>query len=626
MNLFPDTNLFDTHTQKLYNSYIILQEMIYIMAHLSHKTINSYCGNVVPLRLVSEYDISGENIIWKCDGECVTVKDFSKENEWAFNDGILLTLTKPGNALVECIYNNQTYTCTVNVRERKTTQNCEKFNVYPADLHIHTSNNHNHGTFPYRDNELASDCVKTTYESGVLECSVLTDHAGVSNARDFFKCFIADEEVAHDGLIIFPGAESEVSVVGKDRYGTDVRYSGEIVTINATGFSNSHSWEEFYNDLSGSQFAIASLAHPLVAGWSTSGIWNFQLYKNSRNPEFRRLVRLTEVGRGDYSITSMLYHYAYSQALDAGLKVSPCSTSDSHGSYQPCVGKTFIVSPEKSKEMFYDAIVNNRVYACDSGVVKFMFTVNDVIMGQTLSATDTYKFHVEASLLKDEPESKPIKCTIVSDYGNKIYTCAFNESVDFEIKSDTARYFYVMLSDSCGKKVWSSPIWTGRKFDDFSYMEELNVIDKADFTAWEESSKKDASVLVNDNPSEIWSAESKTASVIIDMGIEKAISAVGHIAPAVNRAEAAKNNVDLSKIVTMYASLCRISVSTDNISYKEVFEGYVRSFGGEEILYFNETNARYVKFEVLSTVGADTEREDLKDAFLQIAELSIFTK
>ena len=592
--------------------------------YLSKTEITSYCGNVVPLKLIADHDISCDSIKWQSDSDHIKIRDFSKSKDYAFNNGVLLTLSKEGCTKVICEHDGKKYECKVSISKRRHATRDDKMNVYPADLHIHTSKEHKRDIFAAREVDFPSDCIASAKDSGAIECSVLTDHACTLNDRDFFRGFTDEEETPHSGLVVFPGAESEITVIEKDRFGLSHKNSGESVTINASNYSNAHSWDEHFANMADSEFVVAGLAHPCVVGWDKNGIWNYSLYKNSQNPEFKRIMRLTETGRGDYSQSSMLYHYVYSQALDCGLKISPCSTSDSHGSYEPVIGKTFIVSPEKSKEMFYDALVSNRIYACDSGAVELKMSVNGCIMGEIMPITDTYKFHIEASVIKNVENAMPVNCTVVSDYGKKLLTVPFDGSADFEIKSDSARYFYVLLTDSEARKTWSSPVWTGREFDDFSHIEKLKPIDKNGWTAFDEITSSDASAVINDNPKDVWGGKAETASIIIDMKEEKQIAAVGHYAPPVFRFELMEADIPIESVVTEFACEYKISTSCDGKEYEEAKSGYIRAFGGEDVLAFEPKAARYVRFEVLSTVGADSERKEFEGKKVKIGELSIF--
>ena len=67
-----------------------------------------------------------------------------------------------------------------------------------------------------------------------------------------------------------------------------------------------------------------------------------------------------------------------------------------------------------------------------------------------------------------------------------------------------------------------------------------------------------------------------------------------------------------------------LSVSLDNEEFKEVSRGRFRVFSAEEMLRINPTTARYIKLEILSTVGKDCEREKFANAPIAIAELTPF--
>ena len=62
----------------------------------------------------------------------------------------------------------------------------------------------------------------------------------------------------------------------------------------------------------------------------------------------------------------------------------------------------------------------------------------------------------------------------------------------------------------------------------------------------------------------------------------------------------------------------------DGEEYTVQKEGAFRDFAYEEIVRFPETKARYVKLEVLTTVGVDCERKDFKLSHVAIAELTLW--
>ncbi len=591
--------------------------------YLSSSTIESYVGNVLPLWLVSDIDLSKANINWSVKGAAVLLRDFKKEKTFSFSHGVILTLLREGTSTVSCEYDGEIFECTVIISKRRNEEDFSKLLPFKADFHIHSSLEHKPDLFAIRTTELIGDLVKSCHKSKAIDCSVITDHAIVTNNRDFYEGFTKNEEIDHDGLVIFPGSESEVTFIENDRFGLPHKNSGELVTLNASRYSHSYDWDTYYKAMSECPFAIVALAHPLVVGWDMNGIWNFKLYKNSRNEIFRRIVRMVEVGHHTDGGTGFLFHYTYSQALDCALKVSPTCDTDSHGEYVPDLSKTIILASEKSKEMFHEAIVNNRLYACQSGCVNLKFTVNGCIMGQTAEMCDSYEFFVKASLMENVENAEPVLLNVISDYGNKLLSIPFDKEAKFEIKSDTARYFYVELVDSMGRKTISSAVWTGRSFDDYSFMDKLLPLDKSDFSVIHEQSNSDASVLVNGNPREVWSTPEKSASFVIDMKEQKTFCAVGHYTPTLYRFEIREGEFT-SQTAATFVSRYRISVSNDNQSFTEVKTGYIREFGGEELLCFDRVSARYIRFEALSNTGDESYIDFLYGQGIRIAELSVF--
>jgi hypothetical protein len=78
----------------------------------------------------------------------------------------------------------------------------------------------------------------------------------------------------------------------------------------------------------------------------------------------------------------------------------------------------------------------------------------------------------------------------------------------------------------------------------------------------------------------------------------------------------------IKRYVTQYA----ISVSVDGKRFLPVCEGAIRAFGDEEILPFRPTLARYLRFEVRSTVGEQSGIPALRGTCPSFGELSVFAK
>ena len=86
---------------------------------LSHTKIDSFCGDVVSLCIISDKDVSKENIKWYTDNENVSIRDFSNEPNFAFNDKVLVTLRCIGVSTVCAEIGDEKLCCDITVRERR---------------------------------------------------------------------------------------------------------------------------------------------------------------------------------------------------------------------------------------------------------------------------------------------------------------------------------------------------------------------------------------------------------------------------------------------------------------------------------------------------------------------------
>ncbi|MBE6597604.1 MAG: hypothetical protein E7641_08060 [Ruminococcaceae bacterium] len=611
---------------------------------LSHERINSFCGDVLPLYLVSEQDLSKENIQWRSENEdLVILHTFSSDDPESVAHCALLTLVGVGETSVSATYNGHTYTCSVSVRPMRQAKKGESLNYFRGDFHDHTSNIHGHSEFAERKEGFVIDYLNFQKKDGKLDFAVVSDHAVTTNDRDFFAGFSGAEEIKPCPVEFLPGTESEITVIENDRFGITYKNAGEIVTVNSGSYVNAFSWQQFFDAMKRSPYAVCVLAHPQIVGLSAKGCWNFSLHKNN-SPEFKNLLKGIETGDGGIRGSNAINEYVYSIALDNGFRVSTTCASDGHGpvwGYDFFSGKTVIMAYEKSKEAFLDALLARRFYATESGNVKVFYTVNGYEAASTLPLTDTYKFHIELSSFSDDPTTAPTAFRVISDYGRTVaeFKDVDLSDFDFEIKSDTARYFYIRFTDSEGRRTWSPPVWTSREADPPA--PELTPLDKSGFTVTELESGKDASVLVNNDPLKIWESELGAATYLIDMKEEKTVSALGHYAPFINRKafKEAENCAPVSakivakigreknfKLVTAlsrFVSKYEIWTSRDGENFEKCFDGQIRCFSGEDIIRFSPVKARYIKFKVLTNTGTEW-RPSFDDLTLHIAELTVF--
>lgn len=596
---------------------------------LSSDRICSYCGNVLPLRLLGGTAYGKDSITWESDSGCVQITSFSGQEDGCFTDGILLTLLKPGTAVVTARLEGKEYPCQVTVREMRTAAPGQTLNYYIGDLHDHTCKKHRPEEFQAKKSDFPIDFIRQIRDEGKLDFCVVSDHACLLNPREYFRGYADGEDAQPMELVVFPGCEAEITPLETDRYGIVHKNAGEIVTFNASSYSAVDTWADFFDDFSRSPFAISCLAHPQAVGSSTKGMWNFCLEKNN-SPRFRQMVRLVEMGNGSPIKSNLINEYVYSVALDNGFRLSPACNSDCHGplwGYDSFPGKTVIMAPERSKEAFTDALRSNRVYATESGNVKLFWSVCGRAAPTTLPLTSKYEIHVELDFFHKDPSTIPVKCQVISDHGLCVKTLEDFDasSFDFTVESGSARYFYLRLVDREGRKTWSAPVWTGRPIDE-KRADLLTPLGKSGFTATDEASGADASGLLNDDPTDPWFSQNSACSILIDMGQAQRIAGLGHYPRLLDDEQLQQEGISHPEATSHFPYEYRISTSRDGNSFTPRAAGVFRIFGGEDVIPFEEHTARFVRLEVLSTTGRNSERKAYRDANIAMAELTVYQK
>lgn len=596
------------------------------MPHLTKTSITSFLGHVLPLGLVSDTDLTNADIRWYASGDAVTVRSFN-EGEYPSSRGVLLTLVKLGECDVHAEYLGKTYTAHVTVRERKIPDPETKFNYYIGDLHDHTSVIHKRAEFAERTCESHFDFIDKICKENKIDFTVMSDHGDVVTQRDFIAQALEYDAYEPKNVVILPGSESEVTLFEEDRLGVQRRNSGEIVMLNTNNFSEAKSWEEFYGDFRDTPLPLGTFAHPQVMGWGT-GLWNHRPDINA-TPELKRIIKLTEMGDGSRRAQNLLHEYSYSLALDYGFRLSPTCSSDSHGpvwGYYACPGKTVIMAEEKSAEAFISAINDGRVYATESGNVKLRYTVNGKQAPTDISPEVTdYKVRVELGYFNDDPSTHPTRLEVISDFGACIYSTEItSDTLEFTLNSSTARYFYLRLIDPHGRKTWSAPTYLGRAPEVYDKDRVLTPMRKFHLTAYDEVSLTDAGTVFTDDPTGVWRAPEQTASLFIDLNNPHYVNAIGHLAETFVRDEIKAKHTMQGFLFAPFVAEYRISTSLDGFNFTTVKEGCIRIFGSEEILTFPTTLARFIRFEILSTVGARSGQDIFKNAKPSIAELTVF--
>lgn len=595
--------------------------------NLSKNSISTFAGNIVTLQLLSDTDISNENIIWSSSDEnIVYIRDFKSVGTPNFSDGVLLVMMGVGSARVKAELNGEIFKCEIIVHEIETAKEDDKFNFYFGDFHAHTSQNHNRTEFPLRTDSIPLTVLEEVKREEFFDCFTISDHACLVNNREFFRAFLSAEATESADFIPFPGTESEISDVEEDHHGYPHKNSGEVVTYNCHGYAAVKNWDDYFKLTYKNPYAIASFAHPQILGWSVKGIWNFS-FDRKICPEMLQMFRTIEVGNGGDRAQNLVHERMYSVGLDCGLKLSPVSTSDWHGPKWGATslrGRTILLSPKKSKEMFIDAIRNNRIYATENGNVKLWYTVNDRIVASTLDLTDTYKFHVEISHFNKPTDSeKTMLLEVVSDYGRTIKRVDINPDeniiLDFDVKSETARYFYLKLTSVDGDRTWSSPVWTSRAFDPTPHKEFKGTeLDKSKWTVVSCSDGNDPGKLISGSYEEPWIGTKTNAEFVIDLGQTTDIRAIGIYPHTISRSD---ESISDTEATARFVSDYELYIGDEYQNFTLVSKDTVRCYGEEKIDEFELSQARYIKVKILTTAGASQYKKKYMNSPVMIGEL-----
>ena len=594
---------------------------------LSSESYSTFVGDVFPLWLTEEggADPSQKDIVFSSESDGLLLRDFKSSAEFPFSHGILITVLKPGRFTVTASVDGQTLTFTLDAHPMHRATSEEASNFYFGDMHTHTSMIHAHDLYANRTVDFQEEYLAEIKKEGLLDFGVISDHAETLNDRDFYRAFTANATADPMRTLIFPGSESEVVYQKKNRFGFLVRKSGEILTLNVNDYILANNFDEFLNTYREMPEPLVIFAHPQVLGWGEPpAMWDFD-FPSIANDGMKRILCGIEVidGRG----TNLNYEQSYSYALDAGFRVSPYADGDIHQDWiqNRDQYRTVIRATKNTKEAFVDAIRAGRAYATESGNVKLCYSVNGKAAPADLPDATEYRFHIDLDTFDGNTEALPVSLRVISDYGHTVYEESFEgkKTIDFTLHSSTARYFYLRFLDKDGNRTISCPVYTGRDYDDFDKLPAVQPLNMTDFCATEAESGADASVVINSDPFTTYHSDKETASILIDMKDLKRISAIGLFAPFVLR-KRVDDHYELSEAIESIPAEIAIYTSKDGKSFEKQKDAYCRIFADEDIIRFAPVDARYIRFDVLSTVGRYSGKPQFADAKAAIGNLAVF--
>ncbi|MEO6915150.1 MAG: hypothetical protein ABI151_05370 [Chitinophagaceae bacterium] len=236
---------------------------------------------------------------------------------------------------------------------------------------------------------------------------------------------------------------------------------------------------------------------PVVASFNHPGPGQYANF-GYRDEKVTNIITMLEVINSNKNV-----HYeGFIRALDAGWKVSPVSGNDNHGlgGITSQKSRTFVLATQRTKAAILDAMKNRRTYASFDQDIVCRYTVNNKIMGSTLSG-GAKVFHFDINISEpdtSDPKGMITKIDIVKDSGTVVESYspspAFSLRWTPTIKDSSSKYFFVRVwngrvngapaggasneTEEAGGNVkpakaantekipgpvaWLAPVWTGR--------------------------------------------------------------------------------------------------------------------------------------------------------------------
>jgi hypothetical protein len=348
------------------------------------------------------------------------------------------------------------------------------YNLYFGDLHTHTSWSDGAGT-PW-------DAFAAAKAAGA-DFMAVTDHVHypygkISLTQKLWEeTLMAAESFTSDDFVAMAGYELWLPWAGEvNVYNTDTVYRDE-------GNPGGHG---FNNGLHEGMMEVLPSLYDWLSDTGAIGQWNHPTYwygvndkgfNESQMANFFDFDYYTESRDLGMSVLENLenpdYEQSYILALDAGWHIMPAANSDTHSAnwisgYET---RTVLLAPSLTPDDLYDAMRASRGYATQDENLRIVYTLNDEVMGSTLSApgpTYVANIHIEDP---DGTASDEITLVeIVSDHGvvvASVPTSGTTVDLTLTLSSESAQYFYVRvttasnLSGEEGLTAWTAPVWTG---------------------------------------------------------------------------------------------------------------------------------------------------------------------
>jgi hypothetical protein len=323
-----------------------------------------------------------------------------------------------------------------------------EYRIFFGNLHSHTAFSDGLGV-----PEEAYDYAR--YTAG-LDFLAITEHSNLYDEYlDWDKSRkwvdiqkMADKKTENGAFLALCGAET-----------TWYNQFGHMNTFNMEFFINTYETQyneipRYYDTLKLYPDSIHQWNHP----WS-SGDRHLDGF-NPYDAELDEVLHMIEINPIECNTLGGLHYYV--MALDKGWHVAPAGNQDNHHGQWGTGNslRTAILVEELTREHFFDAVRNQRVYFTSALYLKVWFKVNGAIMGSRISRSAVLDLEIKALFGKDTG-NRIVRAEIIGEQGRVIHAIDQEGNVlDYRISLPCAdRYYFAKIYQEDGEFAATAPVW-----------------------------------------------------------------------------------------------------------------------------------------------------------------------
>ena len=156
---------------------------------LSKEAYSTFVGDVYPLwvKIENKWDISEKDIRFSTESDGILLRDFRGDEKFSFSNGVLITVLKSGDHVVNVSVGNSSFSHTLHAHPMRRATSEQATGFYLGDMHTHTSMIHGSKEFAERTQDFYEDYFAEIKKENLLDFGVISDHAETINDKDFFQ-------------------------------------------------------------------------------------------------------------------------------------------------------------------------------------------------------------------------------------------------------------------------------------------------------------------------------------------------------------------------------------------------------------------------------------------------------